>query len=75
MSERLKRWIQQKLCSHQFRGVDLGPRNFEGLVSWPCAKCGRVYQEPYGILMGNHGEITGPWGIEPARGELKDAAK
>ena len=49
-------------CQHLFRAPDLQPRDSDGFVTWPCSKCGKVFKEPYGLRMAEHGLITGPWG-------------
>jgi hypothetical protein len=60
MSDLVQR-LRRLFCLHEFRGIDLQPRDAAGMVTWPCAKCGKVYREPYGVLMASHGTITGPW--------------
>ena len=47
-------------CAHVFRGIDMQPRDSDGLLPWPCSKCGKVFRMEYGLLA--PGEITGPWG-------------
>lgn len=53
--------VRQTLCRHQFRGVDLSLRGADGMVRWPCHKCGKTFAAPYGILIQSHGPIGGPW--------------
>lgn len=36
--------IKQRICAHQFHGINIQPRDESGMVSWPCSKCGKVYQ-------------------------------
>lgn len=51
---------RQRCCAHVFRGIDMQPRDSDGLLPWPCSKCGKVFRMEYGLLA--PGEITGPWG-------------
>ncbi len=53
--------LQARLCDHHFRGTDLKPRDETGMVRWPCSKCGTVFTAPYGLLISEHGSISGPW--------------
>lgn len=46
-------------CKHVFRGVDMAPRNDQGVVKWSCCKCGKVFDLQYGLEA--PGRITGPW--------------
>ena len=55
---------KQRRCRHVFRGPDLQPRDADGMVTWPCSKCGKVHRLEYGLLA--PGEITGPWGVRAA---------
>lgn len=64
--------IKQWLCRHIFKGSDMQPRNSDGLVIWPCSKCGKVFKEPYGLKMSDHGTITGPWGTERDSNEVSN---
>lgn len=56
---------KQRRCKHLFRGPDLRRRDAEGMVSWPCSKCGKMHHMEYGLLA--PGEITGPWGVRDER--------
>lgn len=57
--------MRQWRCRHVFRGVDMGPRDADGLLVWPCNKCGKEHRMEYGLLA--PGEITGPWGVRDER--------
>lgn len=57
--------MRQWRCKHVFRGVDMGPRAADGLLVWPCSKCGKEHRMEYGLLA--PGEITGPWGVRDER--------
>jgi len=60
--DNLKWWWKARRCKHVFKGPDMQPRDFEGMIEWPCSKCGKTYREPYGLAMLKYGKITGPWG-------------
>lgn len=52
-------------CRHVYRGVDIVPRNAEGIVEWPCSICDHVARVEYGLqVIREGGTITGPWGAE-----------
>jgi hypothetical protein len=55
-------FFKQRFCSHVFRGPDMGHRNEQGVLAWPCSKCGKVYEFEYGLQAQDHGQILGPWG-------------
>ena len=49
----------KRRCIHEFRGVDLPPRDADGMIRWPCSKCGEVFAMQYGLDAPGH--ILGPW--------------
>ena len=55
--------VRQRFCDHVFCGPDMGRRNERGVLTWPCSKCGKVYEFEYGLQACDYGEIQGPWGI------------
>lgn len=50
-----------KPCKHVFRPCDMQPRDNEGMVTWPCSKCGKVFTEPYGLKILENGTCEGNW--------------
>lgn len=43
------RWLQQRMCRHEFYIDDLSGRNAAGDVHCPCHKCGRVLKADCGL--------------------------
>ncbi|MCD9097083.1 hypothetical protein [Luteimonas fraxinea] len=66
MLDRLIRLLKRRpaRCAHQFRGVDIVPRDSAGIVAWPCCKCDFVARVEYGLQVQAFGNITGPWGVK-----------
>lgn len=56
-------WLRQRWRAHVFRGVDLQPRDADGMVRWACSKCGKLHLLEYGLQA--PGKIEGPWGVRP----------
>lgn len=51
-----------RVCRHVFSGAQMGERNEQGILAWPCCRCGQLFHFEYGVQAGRHGVITGPWG-------------
>lgn len=66
--------FKKMLCRHEFYGWDLKSRDRQGLVSWACYKCGKIFKEKCGLDVLTHGECRGGWGIttEEEREQFKE---
>ena len=61
MIKRFKLWYKQKFCKHLFYGKDMIPRNDEGIVKWPCSKCGKMFSAENGLEILKNGKMGGSW--------------
>lgn len=43
--------IKQRFCTHTYQLIEMQPRNEQGLVKWPCMKCGKVWSGEYGLAV------------------------
>lgn len=50
-----------KPCSHEFRGLDMQLRDEQGIVRWPCCKCGKEFKAKSGLEILKHGKCIGEW--------------
>jgi hypothetical protein len=49
--------IHQYSCKHTYKLSKIQLRNEEGVVEWPCSKCEKMWQGPYGMAV--DGKIMG----------------
>lgn len=47
------------LCRHEFRLRDLKHRDEQGMVRWPCCKCGKEFIAENGLKILNKGKCIG----------------
>ena len=60
--KRFFNWLLgKKLCQHEFKGKDMQARNEQGIVKWPCHKCGKVFEAEYGLKILENGKCIGEW--------------
>lgn len=48
-------------CSHEFKGIDIKPRDSQGVVKWSCCKCGKEFHAECGLDILEHGKCIGQW--------------
>lgn len=53
--------LNTPICKHEFKGKDMQPRDHEGIVKWPCYKCGKIFTAPYGLKILEKGRCIGSW--------------
>lgn len=51
-----KQWFTQAICKHEFLLGQCCDRDEFGYVRWPCFKCGKVYEDTYGLAILRHGK-------------------
>lgn len=58
---KLLTWLKHKICHHEFAIDDLkmvNPEGYNDRVTWPCAKCGKVFNAHCGLdISPTHGPI------------------
>ncbi len=55
------KFFKQLWCSHEFKGRDLQPRTVDGMVTWKCCKCEKVFVATNGLKILEHGRCVGEW--------------
>lgn len=56
-------FLNKLFCSHVVLGNDLGERDSDGMVKWPCSKCGKVFKADCGLhILGPNVKCGGQWG-------------
>jgi len=60
MFAKLLRRIRQWRCKHEARLCDLQPRDADGMVTWPCRKCGKVWRGDHGLALPLTWRVVGP---------------
>lgn len=43
--------VKRVFCKHEFNIYDSPGRDAEGMLDWPCYRCGKIFRVPYGLAL------------------------